>query len=158
MTRFFRPRRSNKYLRMSGGGRPAVPLVYCPEMGEEVPYTHCFECPHFRVFAEGDIERCRYEYEELKQRGYYAKDQDEWLEYLHDLDPETWQELIEQKENMERVRAEMEAEQLARPAPAEEQTNDAAAKKEDGERENEGDEEKEDAEKDEDEEDDEASD
>jgi hypothetical protein len=128
MRPFFGPRGSGKYRWLSGGGRPAVPYVYCPEMGEEVLYTHCFECRHFKVWADGDVERCLYEYQELRQRGFYAKDDDEWLEYLHDLDPATWQLLIEQKENMERVRAEMEAEQLARPAPAEEPADGADAK------------------------------
>ena len=110
MRKFFRPRFSGPY-RSFGIRRPRMgATVYCPERDEDVTYYQCIECPQFGVWEDGDLERCKFEAEDLRSKGYYAKDQDEWFEYLHDLDPKTWQQLIEEKRNRERVLEEMEAE------------------------------------------------
>jgi len=88
-----------------------VPRQYCPETGEEVFYEGCaLNCPKYGVHAEGDLPRCQYEYEELKDSGFYARTDEEWLDHLQHADPETWQRLIEEKRNNERVRTVMEAE------------------------------------------------
>jgi hypothetical protein len=112
MSDFYRPRRSNKYIRRRGPGGydGPVPPHTCPETGQEVTYYYCAsECPKYGVHIDGDVPRCRHEFEKLRSEGYYAKG-DEWLEYLEDLDPQTWQRLIEEKRNRERVLEEMENE------------------------------------------------
>jgi len=112
MTGFYRPRSSNRYLRMWRGYQRGGGLVYCPDKGEHVLYSDCQKCPKFGVWEKGDLQRCRHEYEELKSKGFYAKDQDEWLEYLRDLDPKTYQRLIEEERERERVLAETETENV----------------------------------------------
>jgi len=97
-----------------GPKMPRIPrghgLVYCPERNEKVLYSECLECPNFKVWEEGDIERCKYEYEELKRIGHYSDGEEQWLRHLKESDPETYRRLMEEKENQKRVRAEMEAE------------------------------------------------
>ena len=96
--RFYRPR---------GVPKPH----HCPETGEEVTYYHCAsECSKHDVHVEGDIPRCKYEHDELQASGYYAKTEDEWLEALSEIDPQTYQRLTEEKRNRERVLEEMKAE------------------------------------------------
>ncbi|RKY12743.1 MAG: hypothetical protein DRP65_00035 [Planctomycetota bacterium] len=134
MPGFYRPRSSNKYMKMSGrrghsGGVPG--RNYCPETGEEVLYSVCAQCSKYGVWEEGDLQRCRYEHDELKKAGFYSNNQDKWLEYLHDLDPKTWQELIEEKRNTERVLAEMEAEKSGAVAETEQEEPHAESNKED---------------------------
>jgi hypothetical protein len=60
------------------------------------------------VHTEGDLPRCKYEYDELVESGYYARG-DEWLEHLHRADPETWCRLIEEKRIQEEVSREIES-------------------------------------------------
>jgi len=84
---------------------------HCPETGEVVSYYHCAsECSKHGVHVEGDLPRCKYEHEDLQASGFYAKTEDEWLDVLSETDPETYQRLIEEKRNRERVLEEMEAE------------------------------------------------
>lgn len=132
MTHFFRPRSSNKYIRMRGvQGRYTgpVPDHICPETGEEVSYYHCAsECPKYGIHVKGDLPRCKYEYEELKSSGFYARTEEEWLDHLQEADPETWQRLIEEKRNNERVLAEMEAERSSVVAETEHDEEEQAAK------------------------------
>jgi hypothetical protein len=97
---------------------------YCPDAGEQVLYSDCLGCPKYGVWEEWDLERCRYEYQERKEKGLYAKSQEEWEEYLHDLDPETWREAIEERRTRERVLAEMEAEKAERSAGTQAQNAD----------------------------------
>jgi len=103
MTGFYKPRSSNKYLRMWRGYQRGGGLVYCPDKGDYVLFSDCQKCPKFGVWEKGDMQRCKHEYEELKSKGFYAKDQDEWLEYLRGLDPKTYQRLIEEERERERV-------------------------------------------------------
>ena len=112
MTGFYRPRSSNRYLRMWRGYQRGGGLVYCPDKGDYVLFSDCQKCPKFGVWEKGDLQRCKHEYEELKSKGFYAKDQDEWLEYLRDLDPKTYQRLIEEERERERVLAETETENV----------------------------------------------
>jgi hypothetical protein len=114
MTGFFRPRSSNKYLGMRGVRglyNGIVPPHVCPETGENVSYYTCAsECTKWGIHTEGDVHRCKYEYEELKSSGFYARTEDEWLEHLQVAEPDTYRRLIEEKREKERVIAEMEAE------------------------------------------------
>ena len=89
-------------------------VVDCPQAGEAVLRVDCLGCSSYGVWHTGDNERCKYEYEDMKNRGLFAKDQDEWLEHLHNADPDTWRDLIEEKRNNERVRSEIEMENRTR--------------------------------------------
>jgi hypothetical protein len=92
------------------GYRGPVPQHICPDTGEEVSYFMCASrCPKYAVHTEGDPPRCVYEYEELKSSGFYARTEEEWLDHLHDAEPETWQRLVEEKKSRERVSEEIEA-------------------------------------------------
>lgn len=104
----FRPQRIGRLPRSYGGA-----LVYCQKRGEEIPVGRCESCPEFGVWHAEDLARCRFEFEGLRSRGHYAETQEEWMEYLKDLDPATYRELREERENRERVLGEMEEERRA---------------------------------------------
>lgn len=97
----FRPRPT-----YGGGGR----FYDCPETSGKVTWYDCLECPLCKEWEPGDLKKCKYEYEELKSRGFYAKSQEEWEEFLLKNDPELGQEVIEERRTRERVAAEVEAE------------------------------------------------
>lgn len=84
-------------------------LRFCEELGREVSYEQCLECPNFGEWEDGDMKRCKYEYESLKSQGYYARTEGDWLGYMEKLDPENWKRLAEEKRNRKRVQAEMDA-------------------------------------------------
>lgn len=80
--------------------------VYCPELNEEIPWTRCLSCENYQVWNQKDgVRICRYEYEDLKSRGYYDGT---WDEHPENFDPEEWERLQEERENAERVRRELE--------------------------------------------------
>lgn len=63
---------------------------------------HCWmNCPFGRPICDLNVRLIK---------GLLCQNQDDWLEYLHNLDPETWQELIEESRNTKRVLAEMKSE------------------------------------------------
>jgi hypothetical protein len=88
-------------------------MVHCPERDDSVLRVDCLACPRYGVWHEGDMKRCKHEYEERKSNGLYAESEEEWLDHLQQADPETWQEVIEEKRNHERVREEIEREKPA---------------------------------------------
>jgi hypothetical protein len=85
----------------------------CPASGDEVTCYDCARCEQFRVWKEGDVPLCRYEFEELMDSGFYSESEEEWLEHLKKADPDVYRELVEDKRNRERVLGEMENEKTA---------------------------------------------
>lgn len=102
--------------------------VYCPEQDDDVLRVDCVDCQLYGVWREGDLEMCKHEYEERKRNGLYAETEEEWLAYLEQADPETWQKLIEEQRNHQRVREEMEAEDWIRHEEIEDEAEDAGSK------------------------------
>jgi len=87
--------------------RNTVPVFNCPETGEKVTFRECMGCPRFQVWDEdgSGFQRCWYEHESpgrLTEEG--------WLDRLRETDAETYERLIEEKQNRERVLTEIEAE------------------------------------------------
>lgn len=110
---------------MRGFSRGPAPPHICPENGEEVSYYTCASrCPKHGVHAEGDLPRCVHEYEKLKSEGFYARTQEEWLEHLHDADPEEWQRLVEEEKERERVREMIDADWFGGPRKIESNTEE----------------------------------
>ncbi len=79
--------------------------IDCPESGKKVTFARCLSCDNFQVWHEKDeaesIKRCKYEFEDLKSRGYYDGT---WNDHPENFDPETWDRLQPERENNERVR------------------------------------------------------
>lgn len=112
MRDFFRPGRWYRYPEFRGSRpyRRVDSVIWCPEKGEEILQSTCVDCPKYGVWEKGDCALCWYEYKQLKAQGHYAKDQEEWLGYLHELDHELWSRLVEEERNRKRVVEKMEAE------------------------------------------------
>ena len=71
--------------------------VDCPEAGGPVECSKCAGCGRYGTHREGDAPRCRYEYEKLKEQGYYKPGQEGWMEYLSSADPETYERLKDEE-------------------------------------------------------------
>lgn len=131
-----RPKRFGFPFRPVYGSRGMQTTHRCPETGEEVTYLTCEKCQQYGVWAEGDLHRCRHEFEELEEAGFYAKTQEEWEAHIETLDPGTYQRLIEEKRDRERALEELEDERTDAPV-AKKQTEEDQEKQDETDKEDE---------------------